>query len=373
MNGSKPMVTSKSGAVSDDEDDHKQTVFSMPSRSQSTKSTKKNASGTLKAVIRTVSSALRKIIAYGPNPDGDEMEIDVDPHKIVSFFREEDVLRLIARMMETEEVYIWQFQGEADTEWTTMDMTLCLYLHILPLAEPAHIWMADSGLRFTVTRWTDSSAILKYNMLNVGGHDIEFNARRVSTRIVDGVYIPSLWERDLVNRSLSRTYLHAIDLKVLEIFGGDRYAVWWQYLKDWVRTERAVKVSTMESWITFHSFHLYSNWKCATQRASKLVRLWYVDMGRGNVMKNGFSSKGGKETHGDGSRYRFFLRLEKAAEFAKKYDGKGAEKEGVGRVLLCNVCITEQNEQALSTGKDFVRLPSSALCAYPELCVRIKI
>ena len=367
MNGTKsPTKVMRNGTVTpidkytdDDSDDDEKEV--KPLR------TMRTTSGTLGlGILKTVSNALRKIISDGPNPNCDEMKIDVNADRIMSFFKEEDVLKFIARMMETEEIYIWQFKGNnSDSEWTTLDMTLSLYLHFLPIDESAVISMSSSGLQFTITRSSESRAVLRYSLLNNGGNDIEYALRRVSSKVEDGVYIPSLWERDLVNQSLSKGYLYSIDLKVLALFGTEKYAVWWEYLKDWVRTDQIVKVSSMQSWMTWHSFHLYFNWKRATERAAKLTRMWYVDGGEVDVMRNGFAtgSKGNK----------FHLNFETAMVSAKNNKTFIGEQDGIGRLLLCNVCISKENAQGMMKGKKTIKVTASALCAYPELCVRVKL
>ena len=365
MNGSKSPKTTVTDSDSNTDDEKEVKAFR----------TTRTTSGTLGlGILKTVSNALNKILCHGPNPNGDEMKIDVNAKRIMSFFKEEDVLKFIARMTETEEIYIWQFKGDSsdsnsEADWNTLDMTLSLYLHFLPIDESAVVSMSGSGLRFTIARLKPrrrgkERAVLRYSLLNNGGSDIEYALRRVSSKVEDGVYIPSLWERELVNRSLSKLYLYSIDLRVFEIFGSDKYAVWWNCLKEWVRTDRIVKVSSMESWIMWHSFHLYSNWQCATRRGLKMVRLLYVDSGQADVMRNGFPTGIQAKNHGDGS-HRFYLHLEGAYEAAKKKE--------VNRILLCNVYITEENVKKFMSGKATIKVKSSKLCAYPELCIRVRL
>merc|ERR1711971_1543044 len=258
-------------------------------------------------------------------------------------------------MERTEDIYVWQFQGEKG--WHTMDLMLCLYLHILPWREnnTMKVTMSESKLEFTVTRSSRTKAVLKYTLMDGGCGVIEYALQSVGRHIKDGVYIPSIWERDLTNRSLSEVYLYTIDLKVLEMFGNSKYTVWWQCLKDWVHGDRIVKVSSMENWIAYHSFHFYSNWRCATKQASTMTRMWFADTNKQNVKAKGFGEEAVK--------LKFHVHLEGAVESMKKR-GKAE-----GRALLCNVCITEKQEESLMNGKDSLRLVSSKICAYPELCV----
>jgi len=278
----------------------------------------------------------------------------IDSQKIRSYFGENKIAKYIQKMLTEQEIYVWQYQSQSDSQWTDVDMMLSHYLSILPLDEAVDISMKSSQtMSFSLIRQTVSKAILIYECKD---ECVEYKLNRISKSMENGVYIPDCWEKELLNRSISKTYLHSIDLDVFVAFGEYKYANWYGYLRDYVKEKKIGSIASVENWSNYHAFNCYSNWQCATSNGYKMKKLWYLEKnsikGR-EVMKNGFMNKQQGDTNARG--WTFCADLQNAS---------------VGNVIiLCSVCIDEKNEKELKkNGSCKLR---HSLCAYPELYIKL--
>eukprot|EP01083_Nonionella_stella_P006879 19915_1 len=282
----------------------------------------------------------------------DEMVFDLSGNKILSCFDEQAIGQYIKNMIVTQELNVWQYKDYKASQWRDVDRMICMYLNLLPLNETVR------GSQFELTRRSEFHGVFKCYKEKT----TEYKLNRITKSMQSGKWVPSFWEKQMLNRSLNKTYLYSIDLGVLSYFGvclDNKYpSIWYESLKQYLSNDKIESVASVQNWVHYHSFYVYSNWRIASNTAHgcKLVHLWYIQTDM-NVLKNGFYAP----VDTDDTEWCFYRDLDCAIK---------ANHEN-NNILLCKVCIDGKQAAQLLTNNAFCKL-SNTLCGLPELCIRFR-